>query len=70
MASATTTSNLTNAQANVLAAIGELITAKRRWVSLTALQCFDGRTVRSLWKRGLIEINAEYGARVLSEGQV
>lgn len=56
--------NLTAAQANVLAALKGLHTRNRRWISEANLSCFDGRTVRSLVRKGLVEIDGEHGARV------
>jgi len=54
---------MTKNQANVLAAIKQMTTTKKPWLPLSALDCYDGRTVSSLVRRGKIEINLEYGVR-------
>jgi hypothetical protein len=56
---------LTKMQNNVLAAIKSMIRRDRRWLPLSVLNSFDGRTVRALHRRGFIEINADYGVRPL-----
>jgi hypothetical protein len=58
---------MTANQANVLAALKGQITSKRRWLSLAVLASYDGRTVRALHRAGLIEINPDYGVRVVKE---
>ena len=56
---------MTKNQANVLSALKSQITSKRRWLSLAALASYDGRTINALVRQGLIEVNLEYGVRVL-----
>lgn len=55
---------MTKQQANVLAALKQMNGKKRPWLPLTVLESYDGRTVSALVRRGLIEINLEYGVRV------
>jgi hypothetical protein len=50
-------------QENVLAAIRSMVTRKRPWLPLTILDNYDGRTVSALQRRGLIEVDLEYGVR-------
>lgn len=47
-------------QANVLAAIKQVA---KPWAPLSALECYDGRTIASLMGRGLIEVDFNYGVR-------
>lgn len=56
---------MTKNQANVLAAFKQMITAKKPWLPLSALDCYDGRTVSSLVRQGKIEVNLEYGVRLI-----
>lgn len=56
---------LSKQQQNVLAALRQSHTAKRRWLPVEFLNCYDGRTVDSLIRKGLIEVNADYGVRVV-----
>ena len=52
------------AQENVLAALRSMMKG-RRWLPLNTLESYDGRAVAALQRRGLIEVNLEYGVRVV-----
>lgn len=54
---------MTTNQANILAAIKSQLSAKRRWLNASVLDCYDGRSVAGLVRKGLIEVNADYGVR-------
>jgi hypothetical protein len=47
-------------QVNVLAAIKQVA---KPWAPLSVLECYDGRTIAALMRRGLIEVNFDYGVR-------
>lgn len=54
---------MTRNQANVLAAIKQAVNRKCPWLPLSVLECYDGRTIAALLRKGLIEINFDYGVR-------
>lgn len=54
---------MTKAQANILASIRSQLSAKRRWLPVSVLASYDGRSLAGLVRTGAVEVSFDYGVR-------
>lgn len=54
---------MTKAQTNILASIRSQITTRRRWLPVSVLDCYDGRSMAGLVRKGLVDVDLENGVR-------
>lgn len=54
---------MTTAQLNIITSIRSQLSAKRRWLPMSVLAAYDGRSLAGLVRSGSIEVNLDYGVR-------
>jgi len=58
---------MTEAQQNVYEALVDMTRKDRKWLPHSVLEAYNANTVAALVRQGLLEVDLEYGVRVLQQ---
>ncbi len=61
---------MTEAQESAYTTMKRRVSKKRPWLPMSALPSYDGRTVKALVRRGMVEIDKELGFRPVNKSSI